>query len=350
MELEGRKELVDTGKSSRTCSVSTVSLRLAVSNVFHGFLGPKMAVFGPKLQFLKPRSATCKSCSRPPPLSFSLKLCVIVLHTHRYHPPKFHLNLKPHDGSLIFPHFARAAACCLLLATAKPGRSTLDTIKGYKTKTGSTSSVTLILTVALRCPRSHPRGRARGGTGSLPPPPTTQIAPPRPPPPPTDPPPPSPLPEHPPPMPPLQGLRPSSTGDGGVAYKSEETAPRVLDSQQLAIEVLVRKIFKRCQSKGFTAIIRKKPLPEIPPPPPMPPRRLCPRSQIGRPPLGSTLSSRCQPPCSAFISPTPRGRITRIFCAPSSGCSGTMWMSVLRLSVKGSGTWTDAPMAELRWR
>ena len=30
MELEGRKELVDTGKSSRT----TVSLRLAVLNVF----------------------------------------------------------------------------------------------------------------------------------------------------------------------------------------------------------------------------------------------------------------------------------------------------------------------------
>ena len=148
MELEGRKELVDAGKSSRTWGVSTVSLRLAVGNVFQGFFGPKMAVFGPKLQLLKPRSATCESRSRPPPLSFLLKLCVIVLHTHRYHPPKFHPNLKPHDGVLIFPHFARAAACCLLLAAAaaaaaaaKPGRSTLDTKKGYKTKTGFTSSV-----------------------------------------------------------------------------------------------------------------------------------------------------------------------------------------------------------------
>ena len=38
-------------------------------------------------------------------------------------------------------------ACCLLAAAvAKPGRSTLDTKKGYKTKTGSTSSVTLTLT------------------------------------------------------------------------------------------------------------------------------------------------------------------------------------------------------------
>ena len=151
MELEGHKELVDMGKSSRTWSVPTVSLRLAVLNVFQGFLSPKMAVFGPKVQFLKLRSATCESRSRPPPLSFLLKLCVIVLHTHRYHPPKFHLNPKHHDGVLILAHFARAA--CLLLAAcllAKPGRSTLDTKKGYKTKTGSTSSVTLTLTLGLK--------------------------------------------------------------------------------------------------------------------------------------------------------------------------------------------------------
>ena len=118
MELEGRKELIDTGKSSRRWSVPTVSLGLAALNVFQGCFGPKMAVFGPKLQFLKLRSATCKSRSRPPPLSFSLKLCVIVLHTHRYHAPKFQPNLKHHDRLLIFPHFARAAcllaACCLL--------------------------------------------------------------------------------------------------------------------------------------------------------------------------------------------------------------------------------------------
>ena len=140
MELEGRKELVDTGKSSRMWIVPTVSLRLAVLNVFQGFFGPKMAVFGPKLQLLKRRSATCESRSRPPPLSFSLKLCVIVHHTHRYHAPKFQPNPKHHNGVLIFAHFARAS--CLLAAAAKPGRSTLDTKKGYKTKTGSTSSVT----------------------------------------------------------------------------------------------------------------------------------------------------------------------------------------------------------------
>ena len=158
MELEGRKELVDMGKSSGTWCVPTVSLCLTVLNVFQGFFGPKMAVFGPKLQFSKLRCATCKSRSRPPPLSFLLKLRVIVLHTHRYHAPKFHPNLKHHDGVLIFPHFARAAACLLLvaaccclllLAAAKPRRSTLDTKKGCKTKTGSTSSVTLTLTLTL---------------------------------------------------------------------------------------------------------------------------------------------------------------------------------------------------------
>ena len=114
MELEGRKELVDTEKSRRRWSVLTVALRLAVLNVFQGFFGPKMAAFGPKLQFLKRRSATCESRSGLPPLSFSLKLCVIVLHSHRYHAPKLHANPKHHDGVLIFYHFARAAACLLL--------------------------------------------------------------------------------------------------------------------------------------------------------------------------------------------------------------------------------------------
>ena len=113
------------------------------------FLAQKWLFFGPKLQFLKLRSTTCESRSRPPPLSFLLNFCVIVLHTHRYHAPKFHLNLKHHDGVLIFTHFARDA-CLLAAAAAKPGRSTLDTKKGNKTKTGSTSSVTLTLPCGAR--------------------------------------------------------------------------------------------------------------------------------------------------------------------------------------------------------
>ena len=118
MELEGCKERIDMGKSSRTCSVPNVPLRFAVLNVFRGFFCSKMAAFGPKLQFLKLKSTTCESRFRPPPLSFLLKRYVIVLHTHKYHPPKFQPNPKHRDGNLIFPHFARAATCllaCLLL-------------------------------------------------------------------------------------------------------------------------------------------------------------------------------------------------------------------------------------------
>ena len=53
-------------------------------------------------------------------------------------------------GHIMVLHFrACLLACCLLLAAccllAKPVRSTLDTKEGYKTKIGSTSSVTLIL-------------------------------------------------------------------------------------------------------------------------------------------------------------------------------------------------------------
>ena len=127
-----------------------------------GFFGPKMAIFGPKLQLLNLRSATCESRSRPPPFSFSLQLCVIVLHTHRYHAPKFQPNPKHNNGVLIFSHFARAAACLLLAsavdaaaAAAKPGRSTLDTKKGYKTKTASTSSVTLTLGLTVTLSRRN---------------------------------------------------------------------------------------------------------------------------------------------------------------------------------------------------
>ena len=50
---------------------------------------------------------------------------------------------------MILVHFVRAcyllAACCWL---AKPSGYTLDTKEGDKTKTGSTSSVTLALTLA----------------------------------------------------------------------------------------------------------------------------------------------------------------------------------------------------------
>ena len=126
--------------------------------------------------FWKLRSATCDTRSRPSPLSFWLILCVVVPHTHRYHPPNFQRNPKHHNGCLNFPHFARAA-CCLLLA-ANPGRSTLDTKKGYKTKTGSTSSVTLTLTLTLTPPPPHPWPDAPLTPGQTPSRPTAGTPPP----------------------------------------------------------------------------------------------------------------------------------------------------------------------------
>ena len=62
---------------------------------------------------------------------------------------------------MIIPPFARAAACLLLAAcllAAKHGRSTLDTKKGYKTKTGSTSSVTLALALTVGSGQSESWG------------------------------------------------------------------------------------------------------------------------------------------------------------------------------------------------
>ena len=49
MELEGRKELVDTGKSSRNWSVPPVSLRLSVLNMFNVLL--LLAVAKPEAHF-----------------------------------------------------------------------------------------------------------------------------------------------------------------------------------------------------------------------------------------------------------------------------------------------------------
>ena len=50
MELKGTIGLFDTMKSSRTWSVATVSLRLAVLTRFGGRFGPKKAVLGHKMR------------------------------------------------------------------------------------------------------------------------------------------------------------------------------------------------------------------------------------------------------------------------------------------------------------
>ena len=63
LELKGTRELFDTVKSSRTCSVATVSLRLAVLTRFGGRFGQKMHSFGraPPNLALPARGATGES-------------------------------------------------------------------------------------------------------------------------------------------------------------------------------------------------------------------------------------------------------------------------------------------------
>ena len=120
MELEGLKGLVDTGRSSGTSGVPPFPFVWSFLMCSRAFLAPKMAAFSPKLQFLKPRSATCETRFWPPPSSSLLRRFMIVLHTYRYHAPKFQPNPKHHYKVLMFTRFARAAACllaaCCLLA------------------------------------------------------------------------------------------------------------------------------------------------------------------------------------------------------------------------------------------
>ena len=82
VDLKDTRGLFDTVKSSRTCSVATVSLRLRVLCGFGGCFGRKMVVFGPKLRRFgrappdlapPPRAATGEfvaqtlDVARPPP-------------------------------------------------------------------------------------------------------------------------------------------------------------------------------------------------------------------------------------------------------------------------------------------
>ena len=63
VELRGNKELLVTVKSSRTWSVATVCLRLAVMTGFRGSFGPKKAVLGHKMR----RSGGAPTNLAPPP-------------------------------------------------------------------------------------------------------------------------------------------------------------------------------------------------------------------------------------------------------------------------------------------
>ena len=86
-----------------------------------------------QFHLLKPRLATCNTQTWPPPFSFLLKLCVLILHIYNYHSPPFQLNLKHQAGGVTFAHFVKACHCyCCCLRLAKRGRSTVVTKEGCK--------------------------------------------------------------------------------------------------------------------------------------------------------------------------------------------------------------------------
>ena len=70
--------------------------------------------------------------------SGSYILCVVVAHTHRWHPPNFWPNPKHYNGAVISPQLVCACfLACLPLACL------LDSKEGYRTMISSTSSVTI---------------------------------------------------------------------------------------------------------------------------------------------------------------------------------------------------------------
>ena len=74
VELKGTRGLFDPVKSSRTCSVATVSLRLAVLTGFFGaVLGQKRPFWGTKCAVLGGHLPTWRPRPGPPPVSFWLK-------------------------------------------------------------------------------------------------------------------------------------------------------------------------------------------------------------------------------------------------------------------------------------
>ena len=115
----------------------------------------KWGFFGHFGQSLKPRFATRGTHSRPPPLSFLLKLYVTVFHTHCDHPPTCRPNPKHHDKSMIVAYFA--CACLLAVGAAGfsfPGGGGVDrALRPDPPPKGAQ------LTGPKKYPKNRPRGR-----------------------------------------------------------------------------------------------------------------------------------------------------------------------------------------------
>ena len=111
MELEGTRELFDTVKSSRACSVLTVSLRLGVSPGFWGCFGRKMAVFGPKLR----RFGRAPPDLAPPPRAATAEFLAINLDLARAPPGLQDGQSRVEPGAMRRSNGQNGEEKCLLL-------------------------------------------------------------------------------------------------------------------------------------------------------------------------------------------------------------------------------------------
>ena len=98
-------------------------MQMALStNILDIHLGPKMALFWCLLTDFDTwvQQLWCPFLAAK--LIFLLKLCVIVLHTCRFHPRKIWLNLNHDDRNIIFAISRRQLllACCCLLEKMPP--------------------------------------------------------------------------------------------------------------------------------------------------------------------------------------------------------------------------------------
>ena len=73
VELKGTRGIFDTAKSSRTCSVTTVSLRLGILRGFWGYFGRKRLFLAQNCADLGGHLPTWRPRPGAPPVSFGLK-------------------------------------------------------------------------------------------------------------------------------------------------------------------------------------------------------------------------------------------------------------------------------------
>ena len=115
VELKGTRGLFATVKSTRTCSVATVSLRLGVLPGFGGYFGRKWLLLALNCADLGGHLPTWRPRPRPPPVSFWLKAWIWQGHHLGCKVATWAKHPKRWDGAMAKTAWRRVVACCLLL-------------------------------------------------------------------------------------------------------------------------------------------------------------------------------------------------------------------------------------------